>query len=80
MDLVENDVDTLHEEIEYLVGHLVRNDMNTLYEERNHVVRFNFIRVNDSFCTLHLQFSPLMSIIYLWIIYKTNMLYKAMKL
>jgi hypothetical protein len=26
MDLVENDVDTLHEEIEHLEGHLVEND------------------------------------------------------
>jgi len=29
MDLVGNDVDTLHEEIEYLVGHLVENDVDT---------------------------------------------------
>jgi hypothetical protein len=29
---------------------------------------------------MHLHLSPLMSIIYLWIIYKTSMLYKAMKL
>jgi len=32
MDLVENDVDTLHGEIEFLVGHLVGNDVDTLYE------------------------------------------------
>ena len=43
MDLVENDVDTLHEEIEYLVGHLVGNDMDTLHEERIHLVVFSFI-------------------------------------
>jgi len=29
MNLVGNDVDTLHKEIEYLVGHLVGNDMDT---------------------------------------------------
>jgi hypothetical protein len=34
MDLVENDVDTLHEEIEHLVCHLVGNDVNTLHEEK----------------------------------------------
>jgi len=45
MDLVGNDVDTLHEEIEHLVGHLVWNNVDTLYEERNHLVGFNFIRV-----------------------------------
>ena len=45
MDLVQNDVDTLHKEIEYLVGHLVRNDVDTLYEERIHLVEFSFIRV-----------------------------------
>jgi hypothetical protein len=45
MDLVENDVDTLHEEIEHLEGHLVRNDVDTLHEEKNHLVRFSFIRV-----------------------------------
>jgi len=27
-----NDVDTLHEEIEYLVGHLVWNDVDILHE------------------------------------------------
>jgi len=47
MDLVGNDVDTLHEEIEYLVGHLVGNDVNTLHEERIHLVGFSFIRVID---------------------------------
>jgi hypothetical protein len=47
MDLVGNDVDTLHEEIEYLVGYLVENDVDTLHEERIHVVRFSFIRVID---------------------------------
>jgi len=46
MDLVGNDVDTLHEEIEHLVGHLVRNDVDT-YEERIHLVGFSFIRVYD---------------------------------
>ena len=47
MDLVENDVDTLHEEMEYLVGHLVRNDVDTLHGERIHLVGFSFIRVID---------------------------------
>jgi len=45
MDIVGNDVDTLHEEIEYLVGHLVGVD--TLHEERIHLVGFSFIRVTD---------------------------------
>ena len=44
---MENDVHTLHEEIEYLVGHLVGNDVDTLYEERIHLVKFSFIRVYD---------------------------------
>jgi len=45
MDLVENDVDTLYEEVEHhLVDHLVENDVNTLYEERNHIVEFNLIK------------------------------------
>jgi len=47
MDLVGNDVDTLYEEIEYLVGHLVKNDVDTLHEERIHLVGFSFIRVID---------------------------------
>jgi len=47
MDLVGNDVDTLHEEIEYLVDHLVENDVDTLHEERIHLVGFSFIRVID---------------------------------
>jgi len=47
MDLVGNDMDTLYEEIEYLVGHFVRNDVDTLHEERIHLVGFNFIRVID---------------------------------
>jgi len=47
MDLVGNDVDTLHEEIEHLVGHLVGNDVDTLYEERIYLVGFSFIRVYD---------------------------------
>jgi len=47
MDLVGNDVDILHEEITYLVGHLVENDADTLHEERIHLVGFNFIRVID---------------------------------
>jgi hypothetical protein len=38
MDLVSNDVDTLYEEIKYLVGYLVGND----------VVGFSFIRVIDN--------------------------------
>jgi hypothetical protein len=45
MDLVGNNVDTLHEEIEHLVDHLVRNDVDILYEEKNHPVGFSFIRV-----------------------------------
>ena len=45
MDLVGNNVDTLHEEIEHLVGHLVENDVDTLHEEKNHLVGFSFIRV-----------------------------------
>jgi len=49
MDLAGNDVDTLHEEIEYLVGYLVENDVDTLYEERIHLVGFSFIRVIDSY-------------------------------
>jgi len=47
MDLVWNDVDTLHEEIKYLVGHLVSNDVNTLHEERIYLIGFSFIRVID---------------------------------
>jgi hypothetical protein len=34
MDLVRNDVDTLHEKLEHLVGHLVVNDVDTWYEEK----------------------------------------------
>ena len=34
MDLVGNDVDTLHEEIEHLVSHLVGNDVDTLHEDK----------------------------------------------
>jgi len=49
MDLVENDVDTLHEEIKYLVGHLVENDVDTLHEEIIHLVGFSFIRVIDTY-------------------------------
>ena len=44
-DLVGNDVDTLHEEIEHLVGHLVENDVDTLHEEKNHLLGYSFIRV-----------------------------------
>jgi len=36
MYLVGNDVDTMHKEIEYLVGYLVGNDVGTLHEKRNH--------------------------------------------
>jgi hypothetical protein len=43
MDLVGNDVDTLHEEIEHLVG----NDVDTLHKERIHLVEFSFISVYD---------------------------------
>jgi len=52
MDLVENDVDILHEEIKYLVGHLVGNDVDTLHEEKIHLVGFNFIRVIDVYLFL----------------------------
>jgi len=44
MDLVGNDVDTLHEEM----GHIVENDVDTLHEERIHLVGFSFIRVIDT--------------------------------
>jgi len=37
-DLVGNDVDTLYEEIEHLVGHLVGNDVDTLYEQIEHLL------------------------------------------
>jgi len=47
MDLVGNDVDTLHEEIKYLVGNLMENNVDTLHEERIHLVEFSFIRVYD---------------------------------
>jgi len=47
MDLVGNDIDTLHREIEYLVDQLVGNDVDTLHEERIHLVEFSFIRVID---------------------------------
>ena len=57
MDLVENDVDILHEEIKYLVGHLVGNDVDTLHEERIHLVRFSFIRVIDRYRRLYKQVS-----------------------
>jgi len=60
MDLLGNDVDTLHEEIEYLVGHLVGNDVDTLYEERIHLVGFSFIRVVDWFAPVLLVFCSLM--------------------
>ena len=40
-------MDTLHEEIEYFVGHLVGNDVDTLHEERIHLVGFSFIRIID---------------------------------
>jgi hypothetical protein len=48
MDIVGNDVNTLYEEKEYLVGYLVGNDVNTLHEEKIHIVEFNFIRVIDA--------------------------------
>ena len=40
-------MDTLHEEIEHLVGYLVGNNVDTLHEKRIHTVRFNFIKVYD---------------------------------
>jgi hypothetical protein len=45
MDLVGNNVDTLYEEIEHLMGHLVGNDIDTLHEKKNHIVGFSFIKV-----------------------------------
>ena len=52
MDLVGNDVDILHEEIKYLVGHLVGNDVATLHEGRIHLMGFSFIiRVIDYMTT-----------------------------
>jgi hypothetical protein len=44
---VENDVDTLYEEIEHLMDHLVGNDVDTLHKERNHLVEFSFIRLYE---------------------------------
>ena len=41
-------MDTLHEEIEHLVGHLVKNNVDTLHEEKNHLMGFSFIRVYGS--------------------------------
>jgi len=38
MDLVGNDVDTLHEKIEHLVGYLVENDVDTLHEEKKYII------------------------------------------
>jgi hypothetical protein len=35
---VGNDVDTLHEEIEHLVGSLSGDDVDTLHEEIEHLV------------------------------------------
>jgi hypothetical protein len=49
MDLVENDMDTLYEEIEHLVSYLVGNDVDTLHKERIHLVGFSFIRVLEEF-------------------------------
>jgi len=40
-------MNTLHEEVEYLVGHLVGNDVDILHEKIIHLVGFNFIRVYD---------------------------------
>jgi hypothetical protein len=56
MDLVGNDVDTLHEDREYLVGHLMGNDVDTLYEERIYLVRFSFIRVIDNVVSVLYKF------------------------
>jgi len=47
MNLVGNNMDTLHEEIEHLVGHLVGNDVDILHEKRIYLVGFSFIRVYD---------------------------------
>jgi len=48
MDLVGNDMDTLHEEIEHLVSHLVENDVDTFHEERIHIMGFSFIRATPT--------------------------------
>jgi len=40
MDLVENDVDILHEEREHLVDQLIGNDVDTLYKQRIYLLRF----------------------------------------
>jgi hypothetical protein len=46
MDLVGNDVDTLHEEIKHLVGSLSEEWCGeTLHEEKNPLVELSFIRV-----------------------------------
>jgi hypothetical protein len=42
MDLVGDDVDTLHLEIEHLVGYLVGNGVDTLHEERIHLGHLAF--------------------------------------
>jgi len=52
MDLVGNDVDTLHEEIEHLMDYLVGNDVDILHEERIHPVWCSFIRVYDYYSVL----------------------------
>jgi len=52
-----NDVDILHEEIEYLVGHLVRDNVDILHKERIHLVEFSFIRVIDYFLVEKTSFS-----------------------
>ena len=40
-------MDTLHEEMKYLMGHLVENDVDILHEEKNYLVGFGFTRVYD---------------------------------
>jgi hypothetical protein len=50
MDSVGNDVDTLYEEIEHLMGHLVGNDVDTLHEEIGHLVGYI---VGNNVDTLH---------------------------
>jgi len=58
MDLVGNNVDTLYEEIEHLVGHLVGNDVDTLHEKTIHLVGFSFIKVYDIYARKLLSCAP----------------------
>jgi hypothetical protein len=53
-------VDTLHEEIKHLVGHLVENDVETLHEEKNRLVGFNFTRVYRGHLVEKMMWTPCM--------------------